>query len=130
MARNKKSPKKNTTAPPEKAPVAHNSTIRKRRRKNLWLREIKKLQKTTNLLIPKAAFCRVVKETLQKIGANDMRFTATAIEALHEAVEIYMTQFFEDAYLCTAHRRRVTLMPIDIHLCRRLRGLGDVINSF
>ncbi|XP_026467157.1 histone H3.3-like [Ctenocephalides felis] len=122
MARSKKAPEKsNSTAP-------HNSIVRKRRRKNAWLREIKKLQRSTKLLIPKAAFCRVVKETLQILGANDIRFSVTAIEALHESVEIYMTQFFEDSFLCTAHRSRVTLMPIDMQLCRRLRGLGDVIN--
>lgn len=56
------------------------------------------------------------------------RIQKTALEALQEACEIYMTQFFQDSYLATLHCNRVTLMVKDMRLVRRLRGVEDVIN--
>lgn len=84
------------------------------------LREIYKLQTSTKLLIPKLPFCRVVREILHKDG-GDWRVQSLALEALQEATEFYLTQFFEDAYRCTLHRNQVTLKTSDFVLVRTLR---------
>lgn len=56
------------------------------------------------------------------------RIQASALEALQEATEMYIVQFFEDAVLLTLHAKRVTLMRNDMILMRRLRGRSDIIN--
>jgi histone H3 len=87
------------------------------------LREIRRFQKTTELLIRKAPFQRVVREIAQKMFPNkDLRFQSLAVLALHEASEAYMVGMFEDTNLCALHAKRVTIMPRDIFLARRLRG--------
>ncbi len=85
------------------------------------LKEIRKYQNSTNLLIRKAPFQRLVREIAAEFGQH-MRFTSVAIEALQEAAEAYLVDLFEDTNLAAIHARRVTIMPRDIHLARRLRG--------
>jgi len=85
------------------------------------LRDIKKYQRGTELLVPKLAFARVVRETAQD-HKPDLRFQSSAIAALHEAAEAYLTALFDDANLCAMHARRVTVMPKDMQLARRIRG--------
>ena len=85
------------------------------------LREIRKYQKSTELLIRKAPFQRLVKEIAQALKA-DLRFQSTAVLALQEASEAYLVSLFEDTNLCAIHARRVTIMPKDIQLARRIRG--------
>jgi histone H3 len=87
------------------------------------LREIRRFQKTTELLIRKAPFQRLVREIAQKISKNkDIRFQSFAVLALHEASEAYMVGMFDDTNLCAMHAKRVTIMPRDMLLARRLRG--------
>ena len=50
------------------------------------------------------------------------RFQSTAIGALQEAAEAYLVSLFEDTNLCAIHAKRVTIMPKDIQLARRIRG--------
>lgn len=85
------------------------------------LREIRKYQKSTDLLIRKLPFQRLVREIAQDFKP-DLRFQSTAILALQEATEAYLVSLFEDTNLCAFHAKRVTIMPQDIHLARRLRG--------
>ena len=85
------------------------------------LREIRKYQKSTELLIRKIPFQRLVREIAQSFK-SDLRFQSTAILALQEAAESYLVGMFEDANLCAIHSKRVTIMPKDIHLARRIRG--------
>ena len=85
------------------------------------LREIRKYQKSTDLLLRKLPFQRVVKEIAQNFKA-DLRFQTAAIEALQTAAEAYLVSMFEDANLCAIHAKRVTIMPKDIQLARRIRG--------
>ncbi|KDR06480.1 Histone H3-like centromeric protein A [Zootermopsis nevadensis] len=92
------------------------------------LMEIRKFQKSTHLLIPKLAFARVVKEIIMAFIPENYRIQALALEALQEAAEMYMVQYFEDAMLCSVHARRVTLMANDMQLARRIRGHSDTIN--
>jgi histone H3 len=117
------------------------------------LREIRKYQKSTELLIRKAPFQRLVREIAQDFK-NDLRFQSTAVLALQEAAEAYLVRYcfrrvrvlvdfavplltiayflnvpfsfqvglFEDTNLCAIHAKRVTIMPKDIQLARRIRG--------
>ena len=85
------------------------------------LRESRKYQKSTDLLIRKAPFQRLVREVAQDYK-NDLRFQSTAVLALQEAAESYLVGLFEDTNLCAIHAKRVTIMPKDIQLARRIRG--------
>ena len=85
------------------------------------LREIRCYQKTTELLIRKLPFNRLVREIAQDFK-TDLRFQAQAIGALQEAAEAYLVGLFEDTNLCGIHAKRVTIMPKDIQLARRIRG--------
>ena len=85
------------------------------------LREIRKYQKTTDLLIKKAPFQRLVREVSQDFKA-DLRFQSSAVMALQEASEAYLVGLFEDTNLAAIHAKRVTIMPKDIQLARRIRG--------
>ena len=105
---------------------------------------IRKFQKSTNLLIPKLPFSRVIREICAKVRAlimtyeinpfpisiqvcsHDMRFQSAALMALQEAAEAYLVTLFEDSLLCTIHAKRVTLMPRDMSLARRIRGDSEV----
>jgi histone H3 len=85
------------------------------------LREIRKYQKSTDLLIRKLPFQRLVREIAQDYK-TDLRFQSTAVLALQEAAEAYLVSLFEDTNLCAIHAKRVTIMNKDIHLARRIRG--------
>ena len=88
------------------------------------LREIRRYQNTTDLLIRKLPFQRLVREIAQEMkgGGGDIRFQSSAVFALQEAAEAYLVGTFEDANLCAIHAKRVTIMPKDIKLARRIRG--------
>ena len=87
------------------------------------LREIRRYQKSTELLIRKLPFYRLVKEVLQgEAHYVDTRITAEAVMCLQEATEAYAVGLFEDTNLCAIHAKRVTIMPKDIQLARRIRG--------
>jgi histone H3 len=85
------------------------------------LREIRRYQKSTDLLIKKAPFQRLVREVAQDYKA-DLRFQSSAVMAMQEASEAYLVGVFEDTNLCAIHARRVTIMPKDMQLARRIRG--------
>ena len=82
--------------------------------------EIRKYQKTTDLLIRKAPFARLVREicldtTVCSWGA-EIQWQSNAIMALQEASEAYLVKLFEDSNLAAIHAHRVTIQPKDIHL--------------
>ncbi|CAF3650508.1 unnamed protein product [Fusarium graminearum] len=85
------------------------------------LREIRRYQKSTELLIRKLPFQRLVREIAQDFK-SDLRFQSSAIGALQESVESYLVSLFEDTNLCAIHAKRVTIQSKDIQLARRLRG--------
>ena len=85
------------------------------------LRQIKKFQKTTDLLCRKAPFQRMVRE-LATAHKEGLRWQASAVLALQEATESYATGLLSDSNLCALHGKRVTLMARDLALARRLRG--------
>ncbi|VDN82758.1 unnamed protein product [Brugia pahangi] len=113
--------------------AANESTIKKRRYKPVEcvrcsgmraLQEIRRLQKTVNLLMPRAPFQRLVREIATNVSEKnvDLRFQSLAISALQEAAEVYLTCLFEDTNLAAIHAKRVTIFPKDIQFVRRLRG--------
>ena len=85
------------------------------------LREIRRYQKSTELLIRKLPFQRLGREIAQDSKA-DLRFQSSAIAALQEAAESYLVTLFEDTNLCAIHAKRVTIFPRDMQLARRIRG--------
>ena len=85
------------------------------------LREIRRYQKSTELLIRKLPFQRLVREIAQDFK-TDLRFQSSAVMALQEASEAYLVGLFEDTNLCAIHAKRVTIMPKDVQLARRIRG--------
>jgi histone H3 len=84
------------------------------------LREIRRYQKSTEFLIRKAPFQRLVREITQG-HKGDLRFQSSALGASQEASEAYLVGLFEDTNLCAIHAKRVTIMPKDIQLTRRIR---------
>uniref|UniRef100_A0A914RVE7 Histone H2A/H2B/H3 domain-containing protein n=1 Tax=Parascaris equorum TaxID=6256 RepID=A0A914RVE7_PAREQ len=113
------------------------------------LREIREFQKTTELLIRRAPFGRLIREiTMQLAPKSDLRYQLAALGALQEvtsckmfftqvpyssstaigvfvlccliAAEAFLVQLFEKSFLCTIHARRVTLMPRDMQLVLRI----------
>ncbi len=87
------------------------------------LREIRKYQKGTEMLIRKLPFQRLVREIAQDFK-TELRFQSHAIMALQEASEAYLTALFEDTNLCAIHAKRITITPKDMQLALRIRGLS------
>jgi len=85
------------------------------------LREIRKFQKSTELLILKRPFQRLVKEVAQNYK-TDLRVQSTALVVLQEAAEDYIVGVMEDSVLCAVHGGRQTLMAKDMALARHIRG--------
>ena len=85
------------------------------------IKEIMNLQNSTNLLISKAPFEKIVKEISQEINP-EIRFQKSAVEALHEAAEAYTIGVIEDGNLCSIHAKRKTLMKKDVNLATTIRG--------
>jgi histone H3 len=118
----------NETGPKLQAHLQHHATEKKKVSKKyryrpgtLALREIRRYQKSTELLIRKLPFQRLVREISQNFK-TDLRFQSDAILALQEAAEAYLVCLFEDTNLCAIHAKRVTIQPKDIQLARRIRG--------
>ncbi len=111
------------------------------------LREIRKYQKSTELLIRKAPFARLARELTAEYTAVIGHYHAAALSALQESSEQYLivsilclaillqiAQFrvvvaltllqglMGDSNLCAIHSKRVTILPKDMQLARRIRG--------
>jgi histone H3-like centromeric protein A len=87
------------------------------------LRDIRKFQRSTDLLIAKLPFARLVREVMEEyLGNRTLRWQSLAILALQEATEAFLVHLFEDTNLCAIHAKRVTIMQKDIQLARRIRG--------
>ena len=91
------------------------------------LREVKKYQKTVDMLIPRAPFQRLVRSITTDMD-HTLRFQSQALHALQEATEAYIVGLFEDTNLCAIHAKRMTVMKKDMELARRIRG--DRMNDF
>jgi len=107
--------------PRRRAPAAG---VRRRRARPgvAALREIRHLQNTTHLLLRRLPFARLVREIQQDLTRRPYCWQGTAILALQEAAEAHLIGLFEDCNLCAIHAKRVTIMPKDMQLARRIRG--------
>ena len=85
------------------------------------LREIRKYQRSTDLLMRKLPFQRLAYEIVQGFN-TELRVTPAMVMALQEAAEAYLVQLLEDSNLCTIHTKHVCILPKDIQLARRIRG--------
>nr|ARC76687.1 Cid1 [Drosophila nikananu] len=85
-------------------------------RANQMNREIRRLRACTTPLIPRLPFSRLVREVITNYTSSACRITESALEALQESSELYLTHRFQDAYLLTHHRGRVTLEVRDMAL--------------
>ena len=117
-ARKSKSPRKITS----QAAAVTSPKKRRYRPGERALREIRFYQRNTDLLIRRLPFARLVKEVQTYFYRKEYRWQAEAMIALQEAAEAHLIGLFEDANLCTIHAKRVTVMPKDIQLARRIRG--------
>lgn len=84
------------------------------------LREIRRYQKSSELLLRKLPFQRLVREIAQDYK-DDLRFQSAAVAALQESAEAFLVGLFEDTNLAAIHAKRVTIMPKDVRLARRIR---------
>jgi len=115
---------------PRKKLAGDQAGVRKKRRfrpGTVALKEIRKYQRSTDYLVKKLPFARLVREisdTLTEPGMLRYRWQGNALMAIQEATEAYLVHLFEDANLCAIHAKRVTIMPKDLHLARRIRGPG------
>lgn len=106
---------------PEDAGACGIRTPRRLRPGVLALRDIKRFQKSVDLLLPRQSFVRVVREIA--VGFQDgVRFQPAAVEALQEASERFLVILFEDCVLCALHAKRVTVTSRDLALALRIRG--------
>jgi histone H3 len=85
------------------------------------LKEIRRYQKSTELLIRKLPFQRLVKEIAQEIQPK-IRFQSGALLALQEMAEAFLVDLYQDTNLAAIHAKRVTITPKDMQLALRLRG--------
>jgi len=133
MARTKHSPR---NTPSKKAAVLAAMTaqrnrdeVEKKARKThryrpgtVALREIRKYQGSSDLLIKCRPFQRLCRQVTAEVCSPGIRFQSVALLALQEAAEAYLIGLFEDTNACAIHAKRVTIMPKDIQLARRIRG--------
>ncbi|EGT34536.1 hypothetical protein CAEBREN_26317 [Caenorhabditis brenneri] len=137
MARTKQTARKSTGGKAPRKQLATNAArkkiksyggvIKPRRYRpgTVALRDIRRYQRSTELLIRKLPFQRLVREISQELMI-DLRFQTSAVMALQEAAEAYLVGLFEDTNLCAIHAKRVTIMPKDMRLARRIRGERDL----
>lgn len=141
----KKLPKKTRpmpTNPVEPAPPRRAPAKRRWRPGTVALREIRKYQKSSDLLIPKAPFARVVREVMEKFffsstgrfykaraqGRGITRWSAQALLAIQSAAEEYLVGLMHDGLCAAIHAKRVTLTDKDLRLVRRFRNNSDAFN--
>ena len=115
------------------------------------LREIRKYQTSSELLLRKLPFARLVREVCQNVAEDinrehmdqmskvsaeahvridiemtneEYRWQSDTIKSLQQAAEYYLVSLMDDANMCAIHAKRVTIIPKDIQLVRRIRGEG------
>jgi len=118
---------------PKKRPLNKDGQQTKKRRTKSGtqaLREIKHYQKTTQLLLRKMPFLRLVKQILEDMYPfrESYRWQAAAVQALQEVAETYLIHLFEHSNIVAANSKRCTIMLRDMQTVRRIRGYDDIAN--
>ena len=118
-----KAPRKQLSTKAARRDAPATGGVKKRRRyrpDTTAIREIRRYQKSTDLLIKKLPFHRFVREI-----ANDyktgLRFMNDVMPGIQDFVESHLAELFADTQFCSIHAGRVTIMPKDIQLARRIR---------
>jgi len=88
---------------------------------NRNIREIRRMQKSTDLIFNINSFQLLVQELGQDLRM-ELYFTAEAMECIQTYAENYLFDLTQCAYLNAMHSRRRLLQPMDMELARRLRG--------
>ena len=118
--------------PPHKRLTNPRGQIRKPRRfrpGTVALRQIRKYQKSTELLIRKLPFQRLVKEVVCQMFNMQYRFQSTALLALQEASEQFLVNMFEKVNHIAIHANRQTIMSKDVYLWDRLCNYGVFVKK-
>jgi histone H3/H4 len=117
------------------------SPVQRKRPGDKALEEIRRLQNTTTVLLPKLSFARVVRDVSDKLTPEGKRWQANALNAIHQAAEDYLIHLFEDAYvviiffslcyrnLCAIHAKRVTIMIKVRYSLKMLTVIGHSISK-
>lgn len=120
MVRTKATPKQNKEVAKTEALVEGGAKKRRLRPGTKALREIRRYQKSTDLLIQRAPFERTVKEISQDTAINGIKWKKDALKALQEATENYLTEFFKKMMQLAVARKAKTIMPRDKQTVRAL----------
>ncbi|ESU45648.1 Histone H3 [Giardia duodenalis] len=119
-----KAPRKTIARKAARKTASSTSGIKKTGRKKqgmVAVKEIKKYQKSTDLLIRKLPFSKLVRDIVTSgLSKSDIRFQGAAVEALQESAENYIISLFVDTQLCAEHAKRVTIMKPDMELATRI----------
>ncbi len=86
------------------------------------LREIRRYQKNPDLVLLRRPFARLIREVATEFR-TDLRFQPTALECIQHAAEAFLVDLMELSNLCAIHAKRVTIMPKDMQLALRIRGM-------
>ena len=123
MARTKQTARKQTSGGKAPRKSISNKAARKSAPVEMGIKKPHRYRPGTVALreIRKLPFQRVVREIAGEFK-SDLRFQSQAVLALQEAAEAYLVGLFEDTNLCAIHAKRVTIMPKDMQLARRIRG--------
>lgn len=111
---------KSTKAMTNEEVVSQGIKKHKHRPGSIALREIRKYQKNTDLVIRKLPFQRAVRSIAQSLG--DTRFQSRALKAIQECAEMYLVNLFCDSQLCALHANRITVYEKDMRLAKRIKG--------
>ncbi|OAF61386.1 hypothetical protein VC83_02067 [Pseudogymnoascus destructans] len=124
MARQKQVHQNTASKAPRKAPVGGKTVMKAKKRRSkpgiVALRQIKRYQKTTELLIPHAPFVCLIKEIMVDLK-SPYRIQATAVSALQEAAETTLVKGFEMTQVAAIHTKRVTIQQKDMKLVQSMR---------
>jgi len=115
--------KNGVVAPPTlEVPIIKAKKPHRYRPGTVAIREIRKMQKNTNHLIPKKRFVSLVRELAEDVSSlpGTIRFTKDALNALQEAAEAHVIAAFQKTNILAIHSDRTTIMPMDMRIATRL----------
>lgn len=134
MARTKQTARKSTGGKTPRKQLAnkaaHKGGVKKPHRYRpgtVALREIRRYQKSTELLIKKAPFQRWVRQLAQDFK-TDLRMKGSALQLLQEGFEVYLVKKMEAINLLAIHAKRVTIQDKDVTLAFRPAISSDTSN--
>ena len=83
------------------------------------LRQIRKYQRTVNLLLPTTSFQRLVRHIMSSVSCI-WNITRMGVEALQEAAAHYLVERFQRANVACIHAKRITLKMEDMRVAETI----------